>query len=183
MDSTLTTVFCQPSAVISSVHDGYWKQATPGFQNHTVNPIQSNLQTPLDSNPTYGSFQEQHKPEYPQGANVHYQANHQVPQNYHTSLQPVQQIVSQTVQQPVSQTVMPLDSRVSKMQIPTNPRIATNLAFGLPKTDKENSVSSATAKPVYISVAPPKINDEVSSHNAADSILKVRPWILFYLIS
>lgn len=61
------------------------------------------------------------------------------------------------------------------MQIPTNPRIATNLALGLSKIDKDNSVSSATAKPLYVSVAAPKTSNEVSSHVGADSVLKVRP--------
>lgn len=133
----------------------------------------------MESNPMYGSFQEQHKPEYPQAANVHYPADHQVTQNYHTSLQPVHQSVqlplSQTAQQTVPQTVVPLDSRISKMQIPKNPSITTNVGLRFSKTDKENSVSNATTKPVYISVAPPKANDQMSSRSAADSVLKVKP--------
>lgn len=178
----ISTVFFQPSGVISGVNDGYWTQGTPGFQNNTVNAVQSNVRTPIETSPMYGGFQE-HKTEYPHAANAQFQANHQVPQNYHTSLPSIQQTVSQTVQQPALQTVTPLDLRVSTMQIPANPRIATNLTLGLPKSNKENPVSSLTAKPAYVSVAPPKTNDAVSSHDTADSLLKVRLCLLVDIIS
>lgn len=116
----------------------------------------------MDPNPNYGSFQDQQKPECPQGPNLQYPATYQVQQNYHSSLPTV------------PQTVIPLESQsVSKMQIPTNPRIASNLTLGLPKTDKDSSTGSAATKPAYISVPLSKPNDIVSSHAAADSILKV----------
>jgi hypothetical protein len=59
------------------------------------------------------------------------------------------------------------------MQIPTNPRIASNLALGLSKTDKDGPTNSAAAKPAYISVSMPKPNDKVLSIDATNSMLKV----------
>ncbi|KAA8534293.1 hypothetical protein F0562_031810 [Nyssa sinensis] len=151
----------QPGAVISGVHDGYWKHGAPVFQNHNASLQQPQFQKHMDSNPTYEGFQDQQKTACPQGSNIQYPAAHQVPQSYQSSLPTV------------PQTVTPLDSRrVSKLQIPTNPRIASNLAFGLPKTDKDSSTTSTAAKPAYISVSLPKPNDKVLSHDAADSILK-----------
>uniref|UniRef100_A0A5B7APU7 PCI domain-containing protein n=1 Tax=Davidia involucrata TaxID=16924 RepID=A0A5B7APU7_DAVIN len=151
----------QPGAVISSVHDGYWKHGAPGFQNHNVSLQQPQFQKHLDSNPTYEGFQDQQKPACPPGPNIQYPAAHQVPQSYQSSLSTV------------PQTVPPLDSRrVSKLQIATNPRIASNLALGLPKTEKDSSTTSAAAKPMYISVSLLKPNDKVSSHDVANSILK-----------
>ncbi|XP_012073414.1 SAC3 family protein A isoform X2 [Jatropha curcas] len=81
--------------------------------------------------------------------------------------------VPQSYQSPV-QTVPSLDTRrVSKLQIPTNPRIASNLALGLSKPEKDGSaIATAVAKPAYIAVSMPKPNDKVLSNDAADSILK-----------
>ena len=59
------------------------------------------------------------------------------------------------------------------MQIPTNPRIASNLALGLSKTDKDGSMTNAAAKPAYISVSMPKPNNEVLSNDTTISMLKV----------
>ena len=124
----------------------------------------------MDSNPTYQSFQDQQKSACPQGPNGQYPATHQVLQSYPSSLQTV------------PQNIPPLDThRVSKLQIPTNPRIASNLALGLPNTNKDGSTTSAAAKPAYISVSLPKPNDTVVSHDVADSILKVRHWLLTYI--
>lgn len=192
-------ICCQHGAAISNVQDGYWKHGTPTFQTQNVAHVQLNVRTPLDSNHTYAGYQEQHKPVHPQAgyqeqhkpvhpqvSGAQYPATHQLPYNYYTSLQTVPQTVQQAVPQSIQQTAsqnIPFDSRVSKMQIPTNPRIATNLVLGLPKIEKDNSVSSAAAKPLYVSVAPPKANSEVTSHVGADSILKVRPWIEVLIIN
>ncbi|KAK9283539.1 hypothetical protein L1049_011786 [Liquidambar formosana] len=146
----------QPAAVNSDAHDNYWKHGAPGFQNHHVSPLQD-FQKPLDSNPSYNSFQDQQKTAYPQGPNLQYPPAHQVPQSYQSPLQ----------------TVPSLDTRgVGKLQIPTNPRIASNLALSLPKTNKDSSTIAAAVKPAYIGVSLPKPNDKMLSHDAADSILK-----------
>ncbi|XP_057981811.1 SAC3 family protein A [Malania oleifera] len=147
----------QPSAVMSDAHDGYWKQGSLGFPNNHVSPLQPHFQKPLDSKPTYDNFQDQQIPACPQGPNPQHPATHQVAQSYQTPLQ----------------TVSSIDTRrVSKLQIPTNPRIASNLALGLPKTEKDTSAISPAAKPAYISVSLPKPNDKVLPRDAADSILK-----------
>ncbi|XAR56128.1 hypothetical protein NMG60_11036477 [Bertholletia excelsa] len=165
MLNELFALSCQSGAVISGGHDGYWKNTAPSFQNHNVASQQPQFPKPLDSNPTYQSFQDQWKSGCPQGPNSQYPATHPVPQSYTSSLQ--------TSPQTVAQTIPPIDSRrVSKLQIPTNPRIASNLALGLPKTSKDSSTASAVTKPAYISVSLPKPNVKSVSNDAADSILK-----------
>ncbi|KAK3018511.1 hypothetical protein RJ639_003684 [Escallonia herrerae] len=151
----------QPSAETSGVYDGYWKHGATGFRNHHASHPQSHFQKPIDPKPTYGSFQPQQSSEPPQVPNAQYTATHQVPQMYHTSFPTV------------PQSLTPLDThRVSNMQIPANPRIASNLTLGLPKTDMDSLPSGAASKPAYISVPMPKFSDKVPSHAAADSILK-----------
>ncbi|XP_062154759.1 SAC3 family protein A isoform X2 [Alnus glutinosa] len=146
----------QPAAGISGANDGYWQHGAPSSQIHHTSPMQPQSQKSLDPKTSYDSFQDQQQTAYSQGPNVQYPATHQVPQSY---------------QSPV-QTVPSLDTRrVSKLQIPTNPRIASNLTFGFPKTDKDSSTTGAAAKPAYISVSPMP-DEKVLSNSAADSILK-----------
>lgn len=147
----------QTGAVTSSNHDGYWNNGAQ-VQTHNVCAQPPQYQTP---NPTYQSFQDQHKSASSQGPNVQYPATHQVPQSYPSSLQTV------------PQNVPPLDSRrVSQLQIPTNPRIASNFALGFPPTNRDSSTSSAAAKPAYVSVSLPKLNDKALSNDNADSTYK-----------
>lgn len=172
----------QSGAVVNGAHDAYWSHAAPTSQIHYTTPIQPHLQKPLDQNYSYNSFQDQQKHLCPQGPNSQYSATpHQAPpvpscpQGPNLQYPAVHQ-VAQTPQtyQPPSQNVESLDTRrVSKLQIPTNPRIASNLNLGLPKTDKDSSTISAAAKPAYISVSLPKPSDKISSSAGADSVLKV----------
>ena len=73
--------------------------------------------------------------------------------------------------------------RVSKMQIPTNPRIASSLAFGMSKADKESSTANAAVKPAYVSVQVPKPSNKLPSHDDADAIMKVIIFFAFYCFS
>ncbi|KAI3761785.1 hypothetical protein L1987_52207 [Smallanthus sonchifolius] len=149
----------QSSAPVNNVHEGYWKQGGQGFQNYTVSSMQSNFQKPLDLNPISGSFQNQQKPEVPQQPYVPYATSHQVAQTYHPLPPP-----------PPQTAAPPFDSaRVSNVQIPTNPRISLNLPASLPKN---SNASVGGTKPAYIGVSLPKINDNASSHAAAESSLK-----------
>ncbi|MFS7950004.1 putative proteasome component (PCI) domain-containing protein [Helianthus anomalus] len=158
----------QPSAPVNNVHEGYWKQEGQAFQNYNVSSnMQSNFQKPLDLYPASGSFQNQQKPEVPQQPYVPYAAaSHQVTQTYHPSL-PL------PPPPPPPQTAAPFNSaRVNNVQIPTNPRISSNLPVSLPKN---NNTTIGVTKPAYISVSLPKTNDNASSHDAApaaDSSLK-----------
>ena len=155
---SLAFFFCQPAAGISGANDAYWQHGAPSSQIHNTSPMQPQSQKPLDPKISYDTA-------YSQGHNVQYPATHQVPQSY----------------QSPAQTVASLDTRrVSKLQIPTNPRIASNLTFGLPKIDKDSSTIGAAAKPAYISVSQPKANEKVSSNDVADSMFKVRLLPLFY---
>ncbi|XP_027104574.2 SAC3 family protein A isoform X2 [Coffea arabica] len=151
----------QSGTVNGGVHDGHWKPAPAVFQNQNLNSVQ-HVQMPLETSSTYESFQNQQNHAHSQGHNLVYTATHQVPQSYQSSLQTVSQIAPQ------------LDSRraSSKLQIPTNPRIASNLGLGFPKVEKDISASTAASKPAYISVSLTKPNEKVPSEDAADSILK-----------
>lgn len=154
-------VLSQPSAS-NDVRDGYWKHGSQNFQNYQASPLQTNFQKPSDLNPTFAIFQDQQKSEYTQVPSVQY-PTHQVAHTYHTSFQAA------------PPSAVPLDSgRLNKVQILTNPRIASNLSLGISKTDKYSSITSAATKPVYIGVSLPKTNDNSSSHVAAEPALKVR---------
>ncbi|XP_022744381.1 SAC3 family protein A-like isoform X2 [Durio zibethinus] len=136
---------------VPSVSGGYPtsnSQAPPSFTS-SWRPESSSSQMP--------SLQEQKKTACPQAPNLQYPAAQQAPQNY----------------QPPLQTVQSSDTRrVSKLQIQTNPRIASNLPLGLPKLDKDGPNNSAVAKPAYISVSLPKPSEKVLPNDAADSVLK-----------
>lgn len=149
----------QSGTANGGVHDGHWKPAPAVFQNQNLNSVQ-HVQKPLETSSTYESFQNQQNHTHSQGHNLVYTASHQVPQNYQSSLQTV------------SQTAAQLDSRraSSKLQIPTNPRIASNLGF--PKVEKDISASTVASKPAYISVSLTNPNEKVPSQDAAESILK-----------
>lgn len=149
----------QPSAATNNVHEGYWKQGVQGYQSYHASSLQSNFQKPLDSNPVSGSFQTQQQPEITQQPNVQYSASYQVAQTYQQSLPTA------------PQTAAPYDSgRANNVQIPTNPRISSNLPVGL---TKNNNATAGVTKPAYIGVSLPKPNDNVSSSAAAaDSSLK-----------
>ncbi|KAJ6758087.1 80 KDA MCM3-ASSOCIATED PROTEIN [Salix koriyanagi] len=145
----------QTGSTISSAHDG-WKQGTPSFQNHHASPTQPHFQISLESKASHDNIQEQQK-NAPQTPNSQFPAAHQMTQSYQSTLQ----------------NAPSLDTRrVSRIQIPTNPRIASNLALGLSKTDKDGPTNSAAAKPAYISVSMPKPNDKVLSNDATNSMLK-----------
>lgn len=143
----------QPAATSNGSHDSYWKHGTPSFQNRQVSPVQPHYAKPLEQKTSYNNFQDQHKAACPQGPSSQYAIGQQMAPSY---------------QSPPVQTSPQLDNRrVSKLQIPTNPRIASNLALGLPKTDKDSSTANAAAKPAYIGVSLAKSNEKVVSH--ADS--------------
>ncbi|KAJ4824600.1 hypothetical protein Tsubulata_010913 [Turnera subulata] len=155
-ESTPSAASLQPAAASGGAHDGYWKQGAPNLQNHYTSPVQPVFQNSVDSKATYDNFQEQQKPA-PQGSNSQYPTVNQVAQSY---------------QAPV-QTPPSLDTRkVGQLQIPTNPRIASNLALGFSKPDRDGSTPSTAMKPAYISVSMPKTNDKVLSNDAANSMLK-----------
>ncbi|XP_043701015.1 SAC3 family protein A-like isoform X3 [Telopea speciosissima] len=152
----------QAGDVTGDAYNVHWKHGTSGFQSH-VNPVPSYFQKPLDQNPLpYDSSRDQQKIACPQGSNLQYSVTNQVSQNQ----------VPQNYQPPL-QTFPSLDTRrVSNLQIPTNPRIASNLGLSLPKTDKDSSTTNAATKPAYIGVSMPKSNNKVPSHEDADSMLK-----------
>lgn len=153
----------QPAAINSGDHDGYWNHGAQSSQIHQTNPIQPNYQSPLDLKSSYDNFQDQQKTVSSQGTNLYLPPPPPLPP-------PPQQVVSTPIQSAPS-----LDAkRVSKMQIPTNPRIASNLTYGQPKIEKDSSTTSTALKPAYLAVSLPKSTEKISSNDAANSILKVR---------
>lgn len=145
--------FFQPGAVSSGNHDGYWKHGAPNSQVHLTNATQPHFEKPLDLKNSYDSFQDQQKSAGPQGPNLQYPA-HLAPQSY----------------QLPSQSVSPVEARRTKLQIPTNPRIASNLS--ILKTSKDSSTADAPVQPAYVSVSLPKPNEKELS-NDTESVLKV----------
>jgi len=155
--------FCgQPAAVNGGDHDGYWKHGPQSSQIQQTNPIQPNYQSPLDLKSSYDTFQDQQKTLSSQGTNLYLPPPPPLPlPSQQVNLSPVQSAPS------------PDAKRVSKLQIPTNPRIASNLTFGQPKAEKDGSSTVSAPKPAYIAVSLPKPAEKVSSNDAANSILKV----------
>ncbi|KAG2401018.1 SAC3 family protein [Vigna angularis] len=151
----------QPAAVNGGDHDSYWKHGPQTSQIQQTNPIQPNYQSPLDLKSSYDTFQDQQKTVSSQGANLYLPPPPPLPlPSQQVNLSPVQSAPS------------PDAKRVSKLQIPTNPRIASNLTFGQPKAEKDGSSTGSAPKPVYIAVSLPKPAEKVSSNDAANSILK-----------
>ncbi|ESQ52613.1 hypothetical protein EUTSA_v10016180mg [Eutrema salsugineum] len=131
----------QPGAAVSASNDAYWMHQTPNQQAHYPVPPQNHYQSPLETKPLYETpFQGHQRPTYPQGMNSQ-SSIHQAPLGY---------------RQPTQTTPSVDTPRVSKVQIPTNPRIASNLPSGFPKMDKDSSGAGATQTPAYVSVSMPK---------------------------
>uniref|UniRef100_A0A1D1YV28 Leukocyte receptor cluster member 8 n=1 Tax=Anthurium amnicola TaxID=1678845 RepID=A0A1D1YV28_9ARAE len=131
-----------------------WQNGPLVFGNHQPSQATSHFQKPLDSTPLpCASVEDQQQAIYTLGSNAQFPLH--VPQNF----------------QPPLQQASTLDTlRVSKMQIPTNPRIATNLSIS--KMDKESSTIDGTPKPAYVNVSLSKPSNEVSSHDSAGGIMK-----------
>ncbi|KAL8051472.1 hypothetical protein ABFX02_06G150200 [Erythranthe guttata] len=181
----------QPVAVSGNTPEAYWTHGTSASQHDLPNSIQSHVPKPPEIMPAYDSSQNQQNSTFSQGSSVLYPASYQVAhgpyessQNQQNStfsqgssvLYPASYQVSQGQQssfQAVSQPPEPLDPRkANKLQIPTNPRIASNLSLGLLKTEKDSSMTSTTIKPSYVSVLMQKPNEKAMSHEEADSVLK-----------
>ncbi|KAL9226999.1 hypothetical protein vseg_002748 [Gypsophila vaccaria] len=124
----------QTGSTVGAYND-YWKHAAQALQNQHASSASSSYQKPSNVNPTYTSVQNQQQTVVPQVPSTQYME------------------VQQTHQQSF-QALPPTDlHRVSSLQIPTNPRIVSNLGLGMSKTVKDSSPSSVTAKPAYVSVS------------------------------
>ncbi|KAF6171041.1 hypothetical protein GIB67_014621 [Kingdonia uniflora] len=191
----------QASAATSDTHNAYWRHEAPLVQNHNATQTPSYAQTPsygqnhnashipsysqtpsygqtssyfqkpLDPNPApYDYSQETKKTTPSQLPHYQFSAMPQVPHNYQSATATHQ--VPQSYQLPL-QTAPSFDTRqVSKLQIPINPRIASNSALGVANTDKDGSTTNASIRPAYISVAVTESNNQIPSHGAGDSMLK-----------
>ncbi|KAL6580819.1 hypothetical protein OROMI_006742 [Orobanche minor] len=142
----------QPIGVSGSTPDR--KHGVSASHNDLANSVQSHAQKPPEAIPSYECSQNQQNPILSECSTAPYQVSHS---SFQTVLLPSD----------------PLDSRsASKMQIPTNPRIASNLPFSVSKNEKDSSVTSGVARPVYVSVPMQTLDKRVTSHEEADTMLK-----------
>ncbi|KAL4189791.1 hypothetical protein AMTRI_Chr08g208920 [Amborella trichopoda] len=145
----------QVTAVTHETNGSNW--TAPGFQIHQYTQPTSYFQKPFNSDLHYDSSKDLPTSVCPQGPNSQFPTTHQVSQSFHLPLQ----------------SVSALDTRrTNKMQIPTNPRIPSNLALGLPRTEKDHSSADSASKPAYISVSLPKSENKVVPHDGADGMFK-----------
>ncbi|KAL0376975.1 UNVERIFIED_CONTAM: SAC3 family protein A, partial [Sesamum calycinum] len=150
-----------PVAVSGSAPEGYWKHGASALQNDLPNSVEQLAQKPPDVTAAHESFQNQQTSTFSQGSTALYPASYQVSQ------------IPQSSFQTGLQASEPLDSRrANKLQIPTNPRIASNLPSSISKPDKDSSMTSTGAKPAYVSVIMQKPNEKVPSYEEDDSMLK-----------
>lgn len=144
-----------------------WQNGPLVFANQHGSQAPSHFQQTMGSAPpSYANMEEQQKTTHVHGSHVQFPSSSQVPQNFRPALNPL----------PTLEAL-----RVSKIQIPTNPRIATNLALSVPKMDKESSTRDAASTPAYINVSSSNPNRKLSSHDSAESLMKVR-FLLFISI-
>eukprot|EP01018_Ginkgo_biloba_P020215 Gb_20470 [translate_table: standard] len=152
----------------SSVGDrGSWNAAiTDGYRSEQYNqPQQAGhqqyFQQPLVSQPTqYRQTPEQQQNLPSQGQKLQVPPTTQSSHSFQSLAQPAPSVDTS-------------QRRVGKLQIPTNPRIASNLAFGMPNMVKgSTSGTTQPQKPAYISVKLPNSHGKVSSDDVADAMLK-----------
>ncbi|KAH9302764.1 hypothetical protein KI387_014347, partial [Taxus chinensis] len=133
----------------------------------------------------------------PQGPYFQHPSQLQVPQ-YHQLQQNEQPLASQgqKVQNLTTyqsnhnltssvQSISSSQKRSGKLQIPTNPKIAPNLAFGLKDMAKKSTQgASPVQKPAYTSVNVKSLNHKASSSDVADAMLKpgMFPSSLFHYV-
>ncbi|XP_051121214.1 SAC3 family protein A [Andrographis paniculata] len=150
----------QPVSVSGNTPEVYWKSHSTTFPNNLSNSVQSPAQKPPEALPAYNSFQSQQNPTFSQGSAAMYPASYPISQSHQSSFQST------------PQTSESLDSRrASKLQIPTNPRIASNIPFSVSK-DKDSSMTCTAAKPAYIGVPMQKSNEKGMPHEGTDSMFK-----------
>ncbi|KAJ6853218.1 SAC3 family protein A isoform X1 [Iris pallida] len=143
-----------PSNVMRSNLNASW-EAPPVSYDHQMNQTSSNFQKPLDLNPVPPEKCEARQMTlYSQGPNLQPPTINQVPE---------------TIQSHLQTSTMSETRRVSKLQIPTNPRIASGLGLGMPK---ESTTTNAALKPAYISVPVPKPSNTLSSLDNDDAVMK-----------
>ncbi|KAF8080317.1 hypothetical protein N665_0957s0017 [Sinapis alba] len=128
----------QPTTAVSASNDAYWMHQTPNQQAYYHVPPQNHYQSPLETKPLYETpIQGHQRATYPQELKSQ-SSIYQTPLSF---------------RQPTQTTPAVDTQRVSKIQIPTNPRIASNLPSGYTKMDKGRSPAGATQTPAYVSVS------------------------------
>lgn len=148
--------YCQESAKLGNNYEDAWSNMSPGFSEDVATYGKKSLE-PASLHNNYNSQQAIAPPT--QATALQYSA-HQYAQNF----------------QAPSQSIPSVDTgSMTKLQIPTNPRIVSNLPVSLPKTNKDACPTDALSKPAYISVAIPKNSRQATSADVADPMLKVLP--------
>lgn len=166
---SLLGIYHQPVSASSKTPEGYWKKESAVIQNDLPpSTVQPHFLKPAVVPSTHGNFLNQQSTAFSQGSSSLYPASYLVSHSHPSSFQ--------TVVQPTEQ----IDPRkASKLQIPTNPRIASNLSLGQQKTDKDSYMTSPAPKPAYISVSMQTPDVKVTPHDGGDSSIKVSLFLLF----
>ncbi|XP_078429823.1 SAC3/GANP/Nin1/mts3/eIF-3 p25 family isoform X2 [Wolffia australiana] len=133
-----------------------WQNRPLVFGNTPRAQAPPHFQQTLGS-PTFVSVDEQRKTGYAKSPKMPFTPPGQVRPNFRPALNPLPTLEG---------------LRGSKFQIPTNPRIATNLAFSVSKTDKESAEKDASIAPAYINVSVPSSTGEGTSHDSSQSLAK-----------
>ncbi|XP_074592864.1 SAC3 family protein A isoform X3 [Curcuma longa] len=136
-----------------------WEAVTPAMQTPPVNQ-QSYFTNLLKPAPLPNeNHDNQPKVIYSQAPHFQHSTSNHVPE------------IFQTPQQTAPTTEV---RQFSKVQIPTNPRIAPNVGVSLMKTQKESSGINAPTRPAYVSVSMPKASDKssVEDHGKTKVIAK-----------
>ncbi|XP_042461260.1 SAC3 family protein A-like isoform X2 [Zingiber officinale] len=127
-----------------------WEVVPPAMQTPPVNQ-QSYFNNLLKPTPLPNENQDnQPKVIYSQAPHIQHSSSNHVPE------------IFQTPQQTAPTTEV---RQFSKVQIPTNPRIAPNVGVSLLKTQKESSGTNAPTRPAYVSVSMPKPSDKSSAED------------------
>ncbi|KAL8162210.1 hypothetical protein V2J09_013699, partial [Rumex salicifolius] len=151
-DTVSSTSAVQTSAAVGN-HDSYWHQGSQSYPN------QANYQMPPSANSSFARAPESQLSAGPMSHLPSFHGANQVNAINHQPLQPLQSTDTR---------------RVSKLQIPTNPRIASNLSLGVTKSE----ATSASVKPAYVSVSLSNPSEKmVSSHGSESSDTTLKPGV------
>ena len=154
--------FCsQPSATTNNMHEGYWKQGVQGYQSYHASSLQFQTFRSLWILIMFLEAFILNNLKLLNNQMCNIQLLIRWPKHINRLYQQLLKLLPPMIQ------VVPCN-----VQIPTNPRISSNLPVGL---SKNNNATAGVTKPAYNCDLLPKPNDNVSSSAAAaDSSLKVR---------
>ncbi|EPS68958.1 hypothetical protein M569_05810 [Genlisea aurea] len=150
-----------------SISEGNWKYGAPNFQNDPLNTVSSLVQNASEITTQYENSKTQHSISSGHGSTALDAAYYQGTQIHH------QNVLS------ISHPTVQLDAyKASKLQIPTNPRIASNIPATSSRIDKDSTASGTMSKPAYIGVKIDKKAEKTLMQEEDNSMLKSGLWLV-----